>query len=127
MLILAAGKIRCVQCTAKSKRTGKQCRAPADKSAREKNPRCRFHGGRSTGPKTEEGIQRIREANTKHGIETKQAREERARKNLWFAQVEDVMTVLNMHVSTKSRGPKPSGYKKIETVDAAREWLKTEN
>jgi hypothetical protein len=32
-----------------------------------KNGRCRLHGGLSTGPKTAEGIERIRQAGTKHG------------------------------------------------------------
>ena len=31
------------------------------------NGRCRMHGGCSTGPKTAEGIERIRKARTKHG------------------------------------------------------------
>jgi hypothetical protein len=31
------------------------------------NGRCRLHGGLSTGPKTPEGIERIRQAKTKHG------------------------------------------------------------
>ena len=29
--------------------------------------RCRLHGGASTGPRTAEGIERIRKARTKHG------------------------------------------------------------
>jgi hypothetical protein len=32
-----------------------------------RNGRCRFHGGLSTGPKTPEGIERIRRARTIHG------------------------------------------------------------
>ena len=31
------------------------------------NGRCRMHGGRSTGPRTAEGLQRIRTARTIHG------------------------------------------------------------
>jgi hypothetical protein len=31
------------------------------------NGRCRMHGGKSTGSKTAEGIERIRAARTKHG------------------------------------------------------------
>jgi hypothetical protein len=41
------------------------------------NGRCRLHGGLSTGPKTPAGIERIRQAVTKHGRYSKQAREER--------------------------------------------------
>jgi len=31
------------------------------------NGRCRLHGGKSTGPRTDEGIERIRAARTIHG------------------------------------------------------------
>jgi hypothetical protein len=31
------------------------------------NGKCRMHGGRSTGPRTAEGIERIRQARTVHG------------------------------------------------------------
>ena len=45
-------------------RTRKQtsCRAPAMA-----NGRCRMHGGKSTGPRTPEGLERSRKANWKHG------------------------------------------------------------
>lgn len=121
MLILAAGKIRCVQCTAKSKRTGEQCKAPALRISKTK--KCRIHGGKSTGPKTEAGIERIREANKTSGTETKDAREERSRKNLWFAQAEDVMQVLEMTSAKKTRGRKPNCYKKIKSIDDVKNWL----
>lgn len=32
------------------------------------NGRCRMHGGASTGPRTQEGLERIRKARTKHGV-----------------------------------------------------------
>jgi hypothetical protein len=31
------------------------------------NRRCRMHGGKSTGPRTAEGLERSRKANWKHG------------------------------------------------------------
>ena len=49
------------RCCAKTRR-GTACQCPAMR-----NGRCRLHGGRSTGPTTWEGIERIKEANTKHG------------------------------------------------------------
>jgi len=52
-----------VLCGAKSKRTGKSCRQPAMK-----NGKCRLHGGKSSGPKTRKGRDRIKIANTKHGL-----------------------------------------------------------
>jgi len=32
------------------------------------NGRCRMHGGKSTGPRTPEGLERSRKANWKHGL-----------------------------------------------------------
>jgi hypothetical protein len=50
------------RCGAHTRRTGCPCRAPAMR-----NGRCRMHGGKSTGPRTEEGRARIRAARTRHG------------------------------------------------------------
>jgi hypothetical protein len=33
-----------------------------------RNGRCKFHGGKSTGARTPEGLERIRRAVTKHGL-----------------------------------------------------------
>ena len=55
------------RCEAKT-RKGTPCQAPAMK-----NGRCRMHGGKSTGPKTLEGIERIRQAHLKHGLYTKES------------------------------------------------------
>jgi hypothetical protein len=60
------------RCGAKTRR-GTACQCPAMR-----NGRCRLHGGLSTGAKTAEGIERIRQAVTKHGRYSKRAREERA-------------------------------------------------
>ncbi len=49
------------RCGAKTRR-GTLCQCPGMA-----NGRCRLHGGLSTGPKTAEGIERIRRAVTKHG------------------------------------------------------------
>jgi len=58
-------------CGAKTRRgTPCQCRAM-------RNGRCRLHGGFSTGPKTEDGIERIRRAVTKHGRYSQEAKAER--------------------------------------------------
>ena len=55
------------RCLAKTRR-GKECQRPAITGA----GRCRLHGGRATGPRTEEGRARISAANTKHGRTTKE-------------------------------------------------------
>jgi len=52
---------KAARCGAKTRR-GTSCQCPAML-----NGRCRLHGGLSTGPKTPEGIARIRSAVTKHG------------------------------------------------------------
>ena len=54
------------RCLAKTRR-GTACQRAAYKH----NGRCALHGGRSTGPKTQRGLQRISEANLKHGQQTK--------------------------------------------------------
>lgn len=53
--------MKALKCGAKT-RKGIPCMAPAMK-----NGRCRLHGGKSTGPKTSEGIERIKQAHFKHG------------------------------------------------------------
>lgn len=60
------------RCVAKT-RQGTDCQRPANK----KNGRCRLHGGASTGPRTEEGRDRISAANLHHGKFTKDKLEKR--------------------------------------------------
>src|SRR5947207_14857788 len=61
------------RCGARSKRTGNPCRAAAMP-----NGRCRVHGGKSTGPRTPEGLERSRRANWKHGHFSREAKAERS-------------------------------------------------
>lgn len=98
------GRITCLQCNAKSKRTGIQCRAPATKG----KTKCRFHGGASTGPKTEQGRQRCAEAKTIHGNETRKARTERAAAMRQLRALEDLGHALGIMHGGKIRGRKPS-------------------
>ena len=44
-----------------------------------RNGRCRLHGGKSTGPRTPEGLARSRRANWKHGYYSAEAKAERAK------------------------------------------------
>jgi hypothetical protein len=62
------------RCGARSKRTGKPCLGAAMP-----NGRCKFHGGKSTGPRTPEGLERSRRANWKHGYYSREAKAERSR------------------------------------------------
>ncbi len=41
------------------------------------NGRCRMHGGKSTDPRTPEGLERSRKANFKHGLYSAEVLEER--------------------------------------------------
>jgi hypothetical protein len=59
------------RCSAQT-RAGGSCKAPAMA-----NGRCRLHGGKSTGPRTEEGRQRCGALNRKHGRYSNKAIAER--------------------------------------------------
>jgi hypothetical protein len=62
------------RCGARSKRTGQSCQGAAMP-----NGRCKLHGGKSTGPRTPEGLKRSRRAKWKHGHYSREAKAERAR------------------------------------------------
>ena len=57
------------RCGAKAKATGEPCRCPAMK-----NGRCRLHGGKSTGPKSNAGKSKTRMNGLKSGFFTAEAR-----------------------------------------------------
>ena len=105
-LITAGGLIKCKRCKAQSSRTKLQCGRPALQG---KNV-CQFHGGRSTGPKTEEGKNRIRAAHWKHGLETKEAKERRSKSNLRLYHLEEMARSVGMILGPKKRGRKPNGF-----------------
>jgi hypothetical protein len=114
-LSTAGGKIICRRCTAKSKRSGEQCKKPALKTSR--TQKCEFHGGRSTGPKTEAGKARQRAAVTTSSNYTEAAIKDKRRSALKLAALEDAMYVLNMTTMSRTRGRKPLGYVKLQTIE----------
>lgn len=65
-------------CGAKAKSTQNPCKAPAMA-----NGRCQMHGGKSTGPRTPEGLAHSKQANWKTGYYSAEARAERQQ----FAQL----------------------------------------
>jgi hypothetical protein len=65
--------LKAPRCGAKTRR-GTACQCPAMR-----NGRCRLHGGLSTGPKTQAGIERCRLAATRHGLYSREAQIERRR------------------------------------------------
>ena len=72
-ILTLGGRIRCPRCQAQSKRTKQQCRSPAIRGKRV----CRIHGGRSTGPRTQQGRNLCGAAKTLHGRETRAIRAKR--------------------------------------------------
>ena len=101
--VTVGGRIRCLQCQAKSKRTKQQCRAPASKG----KTKCRFHGGASSGPKTPEGRQRCAEVKTIHGNETRKARTDRAAAMRHLRELEDLGHALGIMYGPRTPGRKP--------------------
>jgi hypothetical protein len=120
-LATADGRIKCARCTAISKRNGLQCGRPAMRLS--KTQKCNFHGGKSTGPKTEEGRKRISTAQLIHGRETVKKRAVRQESSVRLAQMEDVMHVLGMTTGGRTRGPKPNGYHPIVSLDQVHQWV----
>ena len=55
------------------------------------NGRCRFHGGRSTGPRTAAGLERSREARLTHGFYVKQLREHRKYVRACFRRMKELL------------------------------------
>ena len=111
-LTTAGGKISCLRCTARSTRTKQQCGRPALKTSRTR--KCQFHGGK---PHTEETLKRISEANVLHGEATKAAKQQYRHSIELIHELQDAMHVLQMGSGTRIRGPKPKGYRPINTME----------
>jgi hypothetical protein len=77
-------------------RTGAACRSPAMS-----NGRCRMHGGKSTGPRTRDGVERIRAARTTHGFWSPEGRAFRR-----FCQELLIGTRRLMQVAAQQRAPR---------------------
>jgi hypothetical protein len=120
-LLTASGRICCLRCTAKSTRTKLQCGRPALKAS--KTQKCQFHGGRSTGPKTEQGRSRIAQANLKHGQDTRASIHKSSQVKAKLRQLEDIMYLYGMTTAPKTRGRKPLGYIPVRTKEQARQLM----
>lgn len=103
-LLTLGGRIQCTQCQAKSKRSGIQCRGPAVKGKKV----CRMHGGTSTGPKTQEGLQRCAAAKMVHGNETRAARFERSEGMRRLRDLENLGYRLGIMTGPRTPGRKPT-------------------
>ena len=111
-LSTAGGRISCLRCTARSVRSKLQCCRPALKTSRTR--KCQFHGGK---PHTEETLKRISEANVVHGEATKAAKQQYRHSIELIHELRDAMHVLQMGEAPKIRGPKPKGYRPINTME----------
>jgi hypothetical protein len=101
-LITAGGKIICRRCQAMSKRTGRQCGAAADRLS--KTSKCKCHGGRSTGPKTEQGRAKCAEAKTVHGRDTRAKRAQNA------ASMTKLLLLRDLGIKLGMFGNQPTGW-----------------
>ena len=120
-LLTAGGRITCLRCTAKSTRSGVQCRRPALATSR--TQKCQYHGGRNSGPRTQEGRRRIGEAHLKHGEATQEARQEYSLASARLRRLEDAMYVLGMTTAPRTRGRKSQHYLAVRTVDDIRKMM----
>ena len=115
-LITAGGKIRCRRCTGTSSYTKQLCKNPALKIS--KTVKCKFHGGLSTGPKTQVGKDRIRAIHWKHGEQTLEAKAERSEKSVMFRYLTDLGNHCNLfYKQLKTRGRPPSGYAQLDLAE----------
>jgi len=104
-MAVCGGRIRCERFNAKSKRTGEQCKATAVKGG----TKCKWHGGRSTSPRTVEGRNRIAQANTVHGQETRVVRSDSSIGLARLAELEELGYAIGLLSGPRTRGPKPKG------------------
>ena len=107
-LITAGGKIVCKRCKAVSGRTKQQCGRPAIRNKEV----CQFHGGRSTGPKSEHAKKRLKTLHLVHGQYTKEHRIAFAKQNLTLRYLEDVGVHVGL-LPSRTRGRKPHGYLRL--------------
>ena len=104
------GTVICRRCQSLSRRSGEQCGAAADRHS--KTSKCKWHGGRSTGPKTEQGRQRCAEAKTIHGKDTRAKRAQNAAASAKLNYLRDLGNLLGMFTGkTGWPGRKPNAYR----------------
>ena len=101
---LVFGQHNCNQCKAKSKRSGERCLAPAVKG----KSVCRMHGGKSTGPKTAEGLMRSSRARLKHSTQTRSVRLAHRKAMIAIRALEKSALAHGITWGPKIRGRKPN-------------------
>jgi hypothetical protein len=101
------------RCGAKNRR-GTPCQCPAMP-----NGRCRLHGGLSTGAKTPEGIERIRQARLKHGWYTKRAKGMRAQRSTCLRSLRELIRALE---ATARKADAGVPHVRLSSVDSRGVW-----
>ena len=99
--VIAGGKILCRRCQARSKRTHLQCGAPAERGSLV----CRFHGARSTGPRTPEG--KAKAMRTTHGNSTRADRQELSKELVEIQQLRVLAWLTGMVPTMRPPGRPP--------------------
>src|ERR1700722_7607378 len=94
---------RAPYCGARTRR-GTLCKARAMA-----NGRCRLHGGKSTGPRSAAGIERIRRALTKHGRYSKAARIERHQFRALVREAREILMLAMANDRTSETGVASGG------------------
>ena len=113
----AGGRITCRRCVGYSQQNQKQCNHPALRSS--STSRCKWHGGASTGPRSKEGIEAIKKANTKHGNFTKEAVERTSQQDAMFRYLTDIGNYLDMFThKVKNRGQASKYYERLDLTKA---------
>ena len=102
--VLVFGQYSCNQCTAKSKRSGVRCLAPAVKG----KSVCRMHGGKSTGPRTEKGLLQSGRSRLTHGTKTRRVRLEHKKAMLAIRALEESALFHGISWGPRIAGRKPN-------------------
>jgi len=99
------------KCQCKSKRTGLPCNNPAAFGQKA----CRMHGAHKKVTK----LTGTEHPNYKHGENTQTSKVKRSKKSLMFLMLEEIGHHAQMFhpSSTRTRGRKPSGYRKLNLAD----------
>jgi hypothetical protein len=100
--IILFGNRQAKRCHA-TNRKGMQCRNAVCRG----KLTCKNHGGKSTGPKTEEGRKRCAEAKTVHGKDTRKIRQRRSALSRELYELEVEGRRLGLITGAKSPGRKP--------------------
>jgi hypothetical protein len=115
MLVTGGGRITCLRCTARSKKTGQQCGKPALKTSR--TQKCGIHGGLSKGPATTAGKSKSAAANLRTGAYTKAEIAKANRNRALIRVLEDSANLLGIVPADtpRTRGRKPKLFVPIHT------------